>query len=70
MMLSTIISVGRCLVPRNLDRARETSRVVGILQAQNIPVVSLEPCRDILAHREIGVAFDGHGVAVVDPAKI
>ena len=50
------------------DRARKTGGVVGILQLQNVPVISFESCGNVLAHREIGVTLDRHGVAVVDPA--
>src|SRR5262249_29469864 len=52
------------------NRAREGGRVVGVVDPHDVPVIRLKPLRNVLAHGEIGVALDGYGVAVVNPAQV
>lgn len=44
--------------------------VVGIVQAQDIPMITEEPRRHILGERKLGAAFNGDVIVIIDPAKI
>src|SRR6516162_9771104 len=48
----------------------DTFLVVRVGNAQHVPMVALEAAFHVLGKGEIGVSFDGDGVAVVDPAQI
>ena len=48
----------------------EPLRVIGIGHAQDVPAIGQEPRRNILGERDIGMALDGHAVAVVNPTQI
>ena len=45
-------------------------RVVGVAHAGDVPAVADEPGGDVLAEGQLGVAFDGDLVVVVDPAEV
>src|SRR5262249_26110023 len=53
-----------------LQRLDETRPIVGVRYSQHVPAVAAKPGRDVLAEGELGVALDGDGVVVVDPAQV
>jgi hypothetical protein len=55
---------------KDFDRLGKGGRVIGVAHPDHVPAVTLEPRGDVLAHGEIGMTFDGHRVAVVDPAQV
>ena len=66
-----MISVGTSSVRRKISIAcAKRSRIVGVADALHVPAIGEEARRDVVAEGEIGVAFDRHAVAVVDPAKV
>jgi hypothetical protein len=48
----------------------ERAEVVGVLDADDVPAVGLEPLANVLAERELRRALDGDLVVVVDPAEV
>ena len=65
------MSVGASSVRRKISIAcASRSEIVGVADALHVPAIGKETRRDIVAEGEIGVAFDRHAVAVVEPAKI
>src|SRR5262245_58168156 len=60
-------------VVRALERrecALEHVEVVGIADADDVPAVREEAARDVVAERQLRVAFDRDVVVVVDPAQV
>ena len=58
---------------RSSGRSRAHPRslqIVGIANAQHIPPIGKKTRRDVLGEGDLGVAFDGDVVVVVDPAQI
>ena len=55
---------------KNRDRLRQPLLIVNIADALHVPTVGKETRRDIVAESQIGVTFDSHAIAVVEPAKI
>ncbi len=53
-----------------LDSVGHGFAVVGVGHVQRGPAVALEAAIHVLAEGKVGVAFDGHGVVVVDPAQV
>ena len=54
----------------NLDRLRQPLSIVGVAYAVHVPAIGEETRRNVIAESQIRVPFDGHAVAVVEPAKI
>src|SRR5262245_17779061 len=52
---------------KTLQGTRDADRVVGVANVQHVPAIAAKPLLDAFAEREIGVALDRDGVAVVDP---
>src|SRR5450755_2123168 len=48
----------------------ERNQIVGIMDVLNIPAIGGEAGGHIFVIREIGIAFDGDVVVVVDPAEV
>src|SRR5262249_12113921 len=57
-------------VPETLDAIGEAPSVVRITNPMHIPTVGHEPRRYVLAEGEIGMAFDRHVIAVIDPTQV
>ena len=53
-----------------LQRAGQRVEVVGVVDPLNRPAVALESGCNVLGEGEIGAAFDGDLVVVVDPAQV
>ena len=53
-----------------VQRPHQRIAILGIVDMQDSPAVSLKTLADIFVESEIGVAFDRDRVAVVDPAEI
>src|SRR5437868_4445027 len=53
-----------------LQAPRDAHGVIGVADVHHVPAIAAKALFDILAEGEIGVAFDGHRVAVVDPAQV
>ena len=71
MWLSTMISVGRSVGPRErIERAIEHLEVVRVADARHIPAVGDEACRHVLAERQRRRSLDRDPVVVVDPAQV
>ena len=52
------------------ERVLDPLQIIGIADAQHVPMVSEEAGRDILGEGDAGLAFDGDVIVVVDPAQI
>ena len=44
--------------------------IVGIMHVRDVPAVAAESCCDIFAEREIGLAFNGDLIVVVEPTQV
>src|SRR5450631_1380886 len=53
-----------------IERPSHGGAIIGVGNVKHIPVITPKARLDIFAEREIGVAFDGDGVAIVDPAQV
>ena len=51
-------------------RFGERRPIIGVAHAHHVPAIAFEPALHVFAEGELGVAFDGHRVAVVNPAQI
>ena len=60
--------VGRAL--ERLQRPLEHVDIIGVGHADNVPAVAEEARGHIFGEGDVGVAFDGDVVVVVDPAKV
>src|SRR5581483_7084522 len=54
----------------DLDRCIDMLEIIDVADPRDVPAVTEETRRHVLAEGEVGVAFDGHAVAVVEPAEI
>ncbi len=71
MWLSTMISFGRSVTLSACAYASASAlEVVGIVNVRHVPTIGREPRGHVFVEGEIGVAFDGDVVVVVDPAEI
>src|SRR5882724_11009033 len=52
------------------QRVLNPVEIVGIAYASHVPSVSQKPPRHVFGERDIGLAFDGDVVVVVDPAEV
>src|SRR5882724_7785041 len=52
------------------QRVLNPVEIVGIPYASHVPSVSQKPPRHVFGERDIGLAFDGDVVVVVDPAEV
>ena len=59
--------IGAAEDPQGLRHRRG---VIGVAHAHDVPAIALKARFDVLAESKVGVALDGHGVVVVDPAQI
>jgi hypothetical protein len=57
-------------VSASFHRRSKALRVVGIADMFDIPAVAEKARSDVFAEGEVGVAFDGYPVAVVNPARL
>src|SRR5262249_11912978 len=48
----------------------DSIKIVGITHTNHVPSVGKEPPSNIFGKRDIGLAFDGDAVVVVDPAQV
>src|SRR5262245_34815011 len=57
--------------PRGIPKGvLDSIKIVGITHTNHVPSVGKEPTSDIFGERDIGLAFDGDVVVVVDPAEV
>ena len=54
----------------DLEGARDTIHVVGVVHALHVPSVTHEPPGHVLRERQACAAFDGDAIVVVDPAQV
>ncbi len=54
----------------DLEGARDTIHVVGVVHALHVPAVTHEPPGHVLRERQACAALDGDAVVVVDPAQV
>jgi hypothetical protein len=52
------------------ERLLHPVEVVAVVDPEDVPPVGLEPGRDVLAERQVGVPVDGDGVVVVDEREV
>src|SRR6516164_5344163 len=52
------------------ERVLDAIEIVGIPDAKHVPSVRQEPPGDVFGERDIGFAFDGDVIVVVDPAEV
>ncbi len=55
---------------KSLECPLDLIHVIGVADAQHVPLVSKEARRHILGEGDIGVAFDGDVVVVENPAEV
>src|SRR5262249_37075544 len=57
-------------VPGDFERALDSVNVIGIAYAQHIPAIGEESRGYVLREGNVGIAFDGDVVVVVNPAEV
>src|SRR5580704_17545353 len=50
--------------------ALDSIEIVGIANTNHVPSVSQKPSRHVFGERDVGLAFDGDVIVVVDPAEV
>src|SRR5216684_8736439 len=45
-------------------------KIIGVMDVRHIPAVTPESCGDILAEGEVGLAFNGDLIVVIEPAQV
>src|SRR5258708_178021 len=56
-----------CGIP---ERVLDAIQIVGIPDTNDVPSIRQKPPGDVLGERDIGLAFDGDVIVVVDPAEV
>jgi hypothetical protein len=57
-------------LPKDPEGVLDTLQIVGVVDPQDIPAITQKPRRDVLGEGDLGAAFDGDVVVVIDPAEV